>query len=158
MLRVKLYCLRLIINQNITKLYNYYIILMKLGNCVCLALKTFKNGKPSGLDGIPIDVWKTEALKEPLLDVCYKTFHGHKPDVWGKSGLKSLPKKGGLGITRNYRGISFDLIPSKIYNKMLLQRIRPYFKPILRMNQNGFHPKRSTLVQILTLRRLMKES
>ena len=97
-----------------------------------------------------------EALTGPLLYVCNKTSHVNKPEIWGKSGLTPLPKKGGLGITGNYRGISFDSISSKIYNKMLLQRIRPHFKPILWMNQNGSRPKRSTLAEILTIRRLIE--
>lgn len=88
--------------------------------------------------------------------MCNRTLHGDKPDVWGKSALKPLPKKGDLGITGNYRGISLSVIASKVYNKMLLQRIRPHLEPILRMNQNGFRPKRSTLSQILTLRRLIE--
>ena len=45
---------------------------------------------------------------------------------------------------------------SKIYNKMLLFRIRPHLEPILRINQNGFRPGRSTLSQILALRRLIE--
>ena len=119
-------------------------------------IKSFKNGKAAGLDDIPVEVWKTEALTEPLLNVCNKTFHGDKPKIWGKSGLKPLPKKGDLGNTGNYRGISLTVIASKISNKMLLQRIRPHLEPILRMNQNGFRPNRSTLAQILTLRRLVE--
>ena len=119
-------------------------------------IKSFKKGKAAGLDDIPVEVWKTEALIEPLLDVCNMTFHGDKPKIWGKSGLKPLPKKGDLGDTGNYRGISLTVIASKIYNKMLLQRIRPHLEPILRMNQNGFRPNRSTLAQILTLRRLVE--
>ena len=38
---------------------------------------------------------------------------------------------------------------------MLLQRIRPHIEPILRMNQLGFRPNRSTLAQILTLQRMV---
>jgi len=39
---------------------------------------------------------------------------------------------------------------------MLLCRIKPHLEPILRMNQNGFRPNRSTIGQILTLRRLIE--
>ncbi|KAG1678569.1 putative elongator complex protein 3 [Nymphon striatum] len=61
------------------------------------------------LDDIPIEVWKTGALIDPLLQVCNKTFHGDKPKIWGKSGLVPLPKKGDLGYTKNYRGISLTI-------------------------------------------------
>ena len=39
---------------------------------------------------------------------------------------------------------------------MLLLRIRPHIEPLLRTNQNGFRPARSTLSQILAIRRLIE--
>ena len=58
----------------------------------------------------------------------------------------------------NYRGISLMLIAAKLYNKMLLNRIVPHIEPLLRKNQNGFRRGRSTLSQILCLRRLIEVS
>ena len=113
-------------------------------------IKSFSNGKATGLDDIPIETWKTKALIDPLLKVCNKTFDGDKPKIWGRSGLVPLQKKGDLGYTKNYHVISLTVIASKVFNKMLLQRIRPYLEPILLMNQNGFWPKRFTPAQILT--------
>ena len=49
-------------------------------------------------------------------------------------------------------------ISAKIYNKLLLNRLIPFVGPILRKNQNGFRHARSTLSQILCLRRLIEES
>ena len=49
-------------------------------------------------------------------------------------------------------------IAAKIYNKLLLNRLIPVVEPILRKNQNGFRRGRSTLSQILCLRRLIEES
>ena len=49
-------------------------------------------------------------------------------------------------------------ISAKIYNKLLLNRLIPFVGPILRKNQNGFRHGRSTLSQILCLRRLIEES
>ena len=87
---------------------------------------------------------------------CNKTFNGDRPNIWVKSGIIPLPKKGDLGDTGNYRGISLTVTAAKIYNKILLDRIRPHLDPLLRVNQNGFRTGRSTLPQILTLRRLKK--
>ena len=67
-----------------------------------------------------------------------------------------LPKKGDLGDTGNYRGISLTVTAAKIYNKILLDLIRSHLDPLLRVNQNGFRTGRSTLPQILTLRRLIE--
>ncbi len=44
---------------------------------------------------------------------------------------------------------------AKIYNKMLLLRIRPEIEKILRRNQNGFRSGRNTTSQILSLRQIV---
>ena len=68
-----------------------------------------------------------------------------------------IPKSGNLALTTNYRGISLSAIAAKITNKMLLNRIQPFIDPLLRPNQNGFRPKRSTTAHILALRRIIEE-
>ena len=49
-------------------------------------------------------------------------------------------------------------IAAKLYNKMILNRLVHFIEPILRKNQNGFRRGRSTLSQILCLRRIIEES
>ena len=48
-------------------------------------------------------------------------------------------------------------IAAKIYNKLLLNRLVPAVDPLLRNNQNGFRGGRSTISQILALRRIIEE-
>ena len=120
------------------------------------SIKSMSNNKAPGLDEIPAEVWKTGILNRPLLDVCNKMLKGEKPSIWTKSIIIPLPKKGDLSVPPNYRGISLTPIAAKIYNKMLLNRIRPHIEPMLRKNQNGFRPNRSTTAQILALRRLVE--
>ena len=86
-------------------------------------IKGFKNKKAEGPDNITIEVWENGALNQQLLDVCNKTLNGDRPDIWVKSGIIPLPKKGDLGITDNYRGVSLTVTEAKIYNKILLNRI-----------------------------------
>ena len=62
-----------------------------------------------------------------------------------------FPKKGDLGLAKNYRGIT-----AKIYNALLRNRIEPKIDNILRKNQNGFRRNRSTTSQILTIRRILE--
>ena len=59
--------------------------------------------------------------------------------------------------TDNYRGISLSQIGAKVYNRCLLNRIRPVLDKVLRRNQNGFKPKRSTFVNVLKPRRIVEE-
>ena len=75
---------------------------------------------------------------------------------WTEGCILPFPKKGNLTITDNYRGITLTPIAAKIYNLMILNRIRPYVDPILRKNQNGFRTNRSTSGQILAIRRIIE--
>ena len=71
-------------------------------------------------------------------------------------GIIPIPKKGDLSLPSNYRGITLSSIAAKVYNRMLLNRIRPFVDPLLRWNQNGFRQQRSTISQILALRRIIE--
>ena len=72
-----------------------------------------------------------------------------------KGCILPLPKKGDLGLAKNYRGITLTSIAAKIYNALLRNRREPKIDNILRKNQNGFRRNRSTTSQILTIRRIL---
>ena len=57
------------------------------------SIKGFKNNKAHGLDNIPIEVWKTGALNQQLLDICNKTFNGDRPNVWVKKWNNTTTSK-----------------------------------------------------------------
>ena len=124
---------------------------------VDLAVRQLKNGKAPGLDGLPPEFWKLPMARKSLLKFCNATYHGNRPKDWGISGLTPIPKKGDLTKTNNYRGISLSQVASKIYNRCLLNRIRPVIDKVLRPNQNGFRQGRSTTSHILALRRIVEE-
>ena len=67
-----------------------------------------------------------------------------------------FPKKGDLGLAKNYRRITLPSIAAKIYNAQLRNRIEPKIENILRKKQNGFQRNRSTTSQILTIRRIFE--
>ena len=68
-----------------------------------------------------------------------------------------VPKSGDLSKPDNYRGISLTCIIAKVYNRMILNRVRQAIDPLLRKNQNGFREGRTTTSQILALRRMIEE-
>ena len=80
-----------------------------------------------------------------------------KPQQWSLSNIIPVPKKGNLSNTDNYRGISLTCIIAKLFNRMILNRIREAIDPELRINQNGFRRGRTTVAQILALRRIIEE-
>ena len=73
-----------------------------------------------------------------------------------KGCILFFPKKGDLGLAKNYRGITLTFIAAKIYNALLHNCIEPKIDNILRKNQNGFWRNRSTTSQILTICRIFE--
>ena len=121
-------------------------------------VKLFSNNKSPGLDNIPTILWKDPTFLTLLLEFCNHTFEYHSPpSAWLTGGIVPVPKKGDLTLASNYRGITLMPIASKIYNKLILNRIVPFLDPLLRKNQNGFRKGRGTLSQILSIRRILEE-
>ena len=123
-----------------------------------VVLKSLNSSKSPGLDNIPPSVWKLPSLHDDLLTFCNKALiDGNIPKAWTTTSIIPIPKKGDLTNPNNYRGISLAPVAAKIFNKLLLNRIYPHIDPLLRPNQNGFRRGRSTLPQILALRRIIEE-
>ena len=121
------------------------------------AVRQMKNGKAPGLDGLPVEFWKLPKVKKSLKMFCNNTYNGNRPKEWGVSGLTPIPKKGDLTKTDNYRGISLTQVAAKVYNRLLLNRIRPVIDQVLRTSQNGFRQGRSTSSHLLALRRIVEK-
>ena len=116
-----------------------------------------KLGKAAGPDDIPPEVYKSCDFDEICLDFCNKALiENDKPDLWPFMNIIPVPKSGDLSKTDNYRGISLICIIAKIYNRMILNRIRSAIDIRLRVNQNGFRPERTTVAQILAVRRIIE--
>ena len=119
--------------------------------------KKVKRGKACPDDNVPPEVWATGYFDEELLLMCNLVYDQQRIQRWTEGTILPFPKKGDLGLPTNYRGITLMPIAAKIYNQLLLNRIRPQLESILRRNQNGFRQHRSTTGQILTIRRLIEE-
>ena len=124
---------------------------------ITVALKAMKSDKVPGLDGLTLDVWKLQKSQKYLKQFCIETFNGVRPDEWGISGIVQVPKKGDLTHCTNYRGISLTQIASKVYNRLILNRIRLSIDSLLRPSQNSFCPGRSTTSHLLAFRRIIEE-
>ena len=119
-------------------------------------LRKIKNRKAAGLDEIPPEVWKTRQSDDILLRHCNAVYNQNPIDRWMKVCILPSPKKGDLGLDKNYRGITLTSIAGKIYNTLLRNHIETQIDNILRKNQNGFRRNRSTTSQILTIRRILE--
>ena len=121
-----------------------------------LVLRKIKNRKAPGLDEILPEEWKTRQFDDILLRHCNAVYNQNLIDRWTKVCFLPFPKKGDLGLPKNYRGITLTSIAAKIYYAILRNRILPQIDKILRKNQNGFRRNRSTTSQILTIRRILE--
>ena len=119
-------------------------------------LRKIKNRKAAGLDEIPPEVWKTRQFDDILLRQCNAVYNQNRTERWMKGCILPFPKKGNLGLAKNYLGITLTSIAAKIYNAQLQNHIEPKIDNILRKNQNGFRRNRSTTSQILTIRRILE--
>ena len=88
-------------------------------------LRKIKNRKAAGLDEIPPEVWKTRQFDDILLRHCNAVYNQNPIDRWMKWCILPFPKKGDLGLAKNYRGITLTSIAAKIYNALLRNRIEP---------------------------------
>ena len=121
------------------------------------AKKSLTEGKSCGEDGVTPEILKRCDLDSIILDFCNKALTNRQiPSQWSVLNIVPIPKTGDLSLGSNYRGISLSSIVAKIYNKMILNRIRPKLDPHLRPNQNGFRAGRTTVSQILALRRIIE--
>ena len=119
------------------------------------SLKAMKPNKAPGLYSLTLEVWKLEKTQKYLKRFCIETFNGVCPNEWGISGIVLVPKKRDLTRCANYRGIILSQIASKIYTRFILNRIRPVIDKLLRPNQNGFRPGKSTWSHLL--KRIIEE-
>ena len=115
-------------------------------------LRKIKNRKAAGIDEIPPEVWKTRQFVDILLRHCNAVYNKIPIDRWTKGCILPFPKKGDLGLAKNY----LTSIAAKIYNALLRNRIEPKIENILRKNQNGSWRNRSTMSQILTIHRILE--
>lgn len=91
----------------------------------------------------------------PILNATYATCK--PPSEFLLNKIIVLPKKGDLTTYDAYRDISLMSCTAKLYNRLLLNRIRGPVDKLLRNNQNGFRSSRATIEPILALRRLIEE-
>lgn len=122
---------------------------------VKVAITSSHPDKAPGLDNItgralrhaPPSVIQTLCiLFTSIISTCYF------PTTWKKAKIVCFPKPGkDLLFPQNYRPISLLPTISKIFEKILLVKIKKYLDPLLRPEQYGFREEHSTTLQLLRL-------
>ena len=124
-----------------------------------VALSHSNNGKAMGIDGLPNEVLKLSDIRHLILQIINAIHESASagmtlPQTLKTSVLVTLFKKGDLSDCGNWRGIALMPHITKLYDKLLLFRLRvidPFMSPL----QNGFREGRNTTHHILALTQLL---
>ncbi|CAH8549680.1 unnamed protein product [Schistosoma guineensis] len=126
-----------------------------------MAVRQIKNGKAAGPDNIPAEALKSDIeTTTSMLYLLFKKIWEEEqvPMDWKEGHLVKIPKKGDLSKCENYRGITLLSIPGKVFNRVLLNRMKDAVDAQLRDQQAGFRKDRSCTDQIATLRIIVEQS
>ena len=125
------------------------------------AIKTLKNGKAAGGDDILPEAIKAggDTSEEVLLNLCNRIWSEEKkPGEWRKGLLIKLPKKGDLRCCKNWRDFMLLNMASKVFCRVILERIKTVLDEKPREEQAGFRAGRSCTDQIVTLQTIVEQS
>ncbi|VDP76901.1 unnamed protein product [Schistosoma curassoni] len=109
-------------------------------------IRKIKCGKAAGPDNIPAEALKSdvEVITSMLRLLFKKIWEEEQVPMKCKEGhLIKIPKKGDLSKCGNYRGITLLSTPGKVFNRVLLNRLKDAVDAQLRDQQAGFRRDRS---------------
>jgi len=122
-------------------------------NDLSKALKNYKGKMCTGSDGILMKIVKdtSTSIKNQLVQLMNKVVKHGMPESWRLAAVRPLHKKGLKTDVNNYRPVSNLQSISKLYEKMLLDKIDTELPEIEGVHQHGFRKGRSTVTALLEL-------
>ena len=141
-----------------TNITDYQIKICELQS----AMKTLKNNTSSVLDRISNEMLKqsTPRLQECICKLFNIILSNDKyPSQWRENLLKPIHKKGNDIDPRNYSVIVISSCLSKLFSKILHNRIEKHISDnsIMNENQTGFRKQYRTSDHILTLKSIIEK-
>lgn len=143
-----------------------------------LAIKEMKNGKASGPDDLPIELYKLltfpeitpgesrDTVPQPtsaFARICWKIWQGSWtsnviPSLWQDATVVTIPKPGDPTDTDNSRGISLIPIGLKVISKVVINRLyqRLEAQGFFHQGQAGFRSREECTAQVIALRTIIQ--
>ena len=121
------------------------------------AIKKLKRFKSPGVDGVCSELLLDggTTVKKEMFKICEMAWEQEEfPEIWTKSIIITLPKKGDLKLCENYRTISLIPHTSKVLLEIIRSRLKPFIEVQMDETQAGFRPGRSTIEQIFVWKQL----
>lgn len=129
---------------------------------VAETIKSLKNEKSPGIDGIPNEFYKNSSeIYKLIADIFNLMQKKNKwPTEWQTALITTVFKKGDKEKPENYRGISLLPVLSKIYTKLIGEKIQNWSEnnKILSEYQAGFRKNRSTIDNIFVMNTLIEQA
>ncbi|KAL4082900.1 hypothetical protein QTP88_029554 [Uroleucon formosanum] len=128
---------------------------------VAKQIKTLKNHKAPGEDGITGELLKTGA--ENLVKYIHRLISliwekEEIPKEWKTALVYPIHKKGDKQTCNNYRGIALLNVTYKILSYCVLDRIKPWAEEIIGDYQTSYRQNRSMIDQIFILRQVLQKT
>ncbi|KAI3359010.1 hypothetical protein L3Q82_015394, partial [Scortum barcoo] len=126
------------------------------------ALMSLKSGKAPGIDGLPVDFYKSfwsvlgEDLHWRFLTNCLE--RGRLPLSCRRAVITLLPKKGDLQELKNWRPVSLLCTDYKIMSKVLASRLREVMASIIHPDQTYCVPGRLISDNVTLIRDILEVS
>jgi hypothetical protein len=130
-------------------------------NKIKRALQQTKNGKSPGIDNIPPEILKfdVETTAQMLKPLIQEIWQNEKLPLDCKKGLIiKVPKQRNLTECNSWRGITLLSLPSKIFSRVILNRIKNAVEQHLRKEQACFHKHCSCVDVVNTLHIILEHS
>ena len=124
------------------------------------AIKSLMNNKAPGNDQLTAELFKTDPITatEILHPFFQKIWENNTiPTTWSEGTIVKIPKKGDLTNCNKWRGITLLSIPSKIFCKILVNRMKTAVDTTLRKEQAGFRRGKGCSDNIFILRTIIEQ-
>ncbi|VDP26561.1 unnamed protein product [Schistosoma curassoni] len=125
-----------------------------------MAIRQIKSERAAGVDNILTEALKSDIkVTANMLHILFRKIREAEQvsTKWKEGYIIEMPKKGNLSKCENYRGITLLSVPGKVFNRVLLNRIKDSVDAQLRDQQAGFRKDRSCTDQIATLRIIFEQ-
>lgn len=119
------------------------------------AVQGLNSGKSSGVDGLSAEFFKSfwNVIGYDLYDVFLESFNqGVLPLSCRRAVLTLIPKKGDLGLLKNWRPVSLLCTDFKILSKAITNRLKKCMGTIIHEDQSYCIPKRTIFDNLFLLR------
>ncbi len=126
-----------------------------------VALRSMDCGKAPGIDGLPIEFYKTfwSVLGGDLLSVLNNSLAGGLlPLSCRRAVITLLPKKGDLKEIKNWHPVSLLCSDLKLFSKALAIRLREVVGQVIHQNQTYCVPNRSIFDNVYLIRDILEVS